>query len=36
MNIGHTMMLIGELMIGAGIGIALVGVAIYFYLKGMK
>jgi hypothetical protein len=33
MNIGHIMMLIGELMIGAGIGVALVGVAIYFYLK---
>jgi hypothetical protein len=33
MNIGNIMMVIGELMIGAGIGVALVGVAIYFYLK---
>jgi len=33
MNIGHIMMLIGELLIGAGIGVALIGVAIYFYLR---
>ncbi len=33
MNIGHIMMVIGELMIGAGIGVALVGVAIYFYFE---
>jgi hypothetical protein len=36
MNIGHMMMLVGELLIGVGIGVALIGVAIYFYLKGLK
>jgi hypothetical protein len=36
MNIGHIMMLIGELLIGAGIGVAVIGVSIYFYLKGLK
>jgi hypothetical protein len=36
MNIGHIMMLIGELLIGAGIGVAVTGVSIYFYLKGLK
>jgi hypothetical protein len=36
MSVGHMMMLIGELMIGAGIGIGLVALAIYFYLRSME
>ena len=36
MNIGQIMMLVGELLICMGFAVALIGVAIYFYLKGLK